>query len=251
MGNLASKKGENDRVKDFAKMMVKDHSQFVQQLTQASGQSGGASGASGRSGSGAASGNSSSSGTRGASGASGASGSGRANPTRGPGGGQDDNSGTAQSGASGAAGSGVPGASGSERSGAGASGRASGSSGFSSSSSSSQSGDLALQLKQEIGRKCIENSTRELGNKQGAEFDKAYIGEQIVAHNQMLATLEVFQQHASGQLRDTVAKGIQTTQHHKQEAEKIMKELEAGGSGSGQAGASGQNRTSSGARSQQ
>jgi len=216
LGNLASKRAQNDRVKDFAKMMVEDHGKYVQELQQAAGQGGGAPGA-------AQPGNRSGRTTPGREGNSGG----------GPG---DDTPAGAPAGVPGsaAAGSGSRPASGTSGTRTGFGGAASSTS---SASSSSHSDNDAIQLKEEIGKQCVENATRDLSSKQGAQFDKAYIGQQIAAHGDMLATLQVFERHASGQLKDVINKGIQTTQHHKQEAEKIMAELDAGGAGSSGGGA--------------
>jgi predicted outer membrane protein len=83
-----------------------------------------------------------------------------------------------------------------------------------------------VQLKQEIGQKCLEMARQDLDQKQGTEFDKCYIGSQIPMHMEVLATLEVFRNQASPELASVLDKGIQTTKSHLDEAKKIAKSLE-------------------------
>lgn len=87
-------------------------------------------------------------------------------------------------------------------------------------------GEPLLQMKAEIARRCGELTQRELAAKQGAEFDKAYIGQQIVSHIDMLATLQTVQQHASSELQPMIQKGIQTTEQHLSQAKQIMQQLD-------------------------
>ncbi len=77
---------------------------------------------------------------------------------------------------------------------------------------------------------CLRLSEQSLGKKQGAEFDKAYIGQQIVAHTSMLAELQAAQQFASGsQLQPLIQQGTQMTEQHLAHAQSIMQQLEAAG----------------------
>jgi predicted outer membrane protein len=81
---------------------------------------------------------------------------------------------------------------------------------------------------------CLRLSEQSLGKKQGAEFDKAYIGQQIVAHTTMLAELQAAQQFASGsQLQPLIQQGTQMTEQHLAHAQSIMQQLEAAGSQGG------------------
>jgi putative membrane protein len=66
----------------------------------------------------------------------------------------------------------------------------------------------------------------ELEQKQGEEFDKAYVGSQIGAHNEMLASLEVLATVADAQLQTLLKKGVETTQQHLKHAKALMQELE-------------------------
>jgi predicted outer membrane protein len=81
-------------------------------------------------------------------------------------------------------------------------------------------------LKQQIGQKCLEMTQRELENRDGAQFDMCYIGQQVGAHVAVLAELEVFRNQASPELASLLDKGIETTKTHLEHAKTIAKSLE-------------------------
>ena len=97
-------------------------------------------------------------------------------------------------------------------------------------SSGGKASDVA-ELKQQLGQKHIASLREELGRYEGADFDKAFMHTAAMAHVEMVDTLEVFQQNASPQLRETLAQGLQTTKQHLQMAKQIRQELEQQGSG--------------------
>ena len=84
----------------------------------------------------------------------------------------------------------------------------------------------AVMLHEEIKDRCAESSVAMLKQKQGAEFDAAFLGMQIVAHMGMIDTLNVAQQHATGDLKATLQQGEQTTKQHLQKAKDLMQQLE-------------------------
>jgi predicted outer membrane protein len=89
-----------------------------------------------------------------------------------------------------------------------------------------------VQFAREVKQECLNLATQELGRKQGTEFDKAYIGQQIVAHTNMLAELRTAQRHLQNeQLRPIIQQGTQMTEHHLAQAKQIMEQLDAGGQG--------------------
>ncbi len=95
--------------------------------------------------------------------------------------------------------------------------------------SHSQAGRMAdpmLPILQEAEQKCIELTQQELERHQGAEFDKCYMGQQIVAHVSTLAKLQAFQGHASETLQPVIAEAAQTTEKHLEHARAIIKELD-------------------------
>jgi hypothetical protein len=87
-----------------------------------------------------------------------------------------------------------------------------------------------LAIKQQVSQKALDLTKKELEKKEGVEFDKCFVGEQIGAHIWFLATLEVFKdQQISPDLRSVVEKGIQSTQEHLDHAKKLADNLERQG----------------------
>jgi predicted outer membrane protein len=82
-----------------------------------------------------------------------------------------------------------------------------------------------VSLKQQIGQKCLEMTQQELGKYDGIQFDKWYVGQQIGAHMQVLAELEVFRNQASPELASLLDKGIATTKTHLEQAKTLEKSL--------------------------
>jgi predicted outer membrane protein len=83
-----------------------------------------------------------------------------------------------------------------------------------------------VALKQEIGQKCLQMTQGDLTKKSASQFDKCYIGQQIGAHVEVLATLEVFRNQASPELASVLDKGIETTKSHLEHAKKIAEALD-------------------------
>lgn len=83
-----------------------------------------------------------------------------------------------------------------------------------------------VQLKQQIGQKCLQMTQRDLEQKESSQFDKCYIGQQIGAHVEVLATLEVFRNQASPELAAVLGKGIETTKTHLEHAQQLAKSLD-------------------------
>jgi predicted outer membrane protein len=70
----------------------------------------------------------------------------------------------------------------------------------------------------------------ELERSKGANFDKAYVGQQLMANIDMLATLRAFDSHAaSPQLKQVINEGIQATQQRLDETRNLMAQLEESG----------------------
>jgi len=82
-----------------------------------------------------------------------------------------------------------------------------------------------VQLAQAVKQECLNLTQQELAQKQGVEFDKAYIGQQVGAHIGMLAELRGSKSFASAQLQPVIAEGEQMTQKHLAEAKQIMSQL--------------------------
>ena len=82
-----------------------------------------------------------------------------------------------------------------------------------------------IQLAKDIKEQCLQLTQRELSEKQGADFDKAYIGQQLVAHTNMLAELQASQKYAGQELQPIIREGEQMTQQHLSQAKQIMEQL--------------------------
>ncbi len=83
-----------------------------------------------------------------------------------------------------------------------------------------------VALKREIGKQCLESTRKELGSKEGKEFDKCYIGMAIVKHMGAIDTMKVFKNHASPQFAQSLDEGIRTATTHLEHAKEIAKQLE-------------------------
>lgn len=107
-----------------------------------------------------------------------------------------------------------------------------------------------VQIKKEIAQRCLQNAEREMQALSGNDFDKAYMGHQAVLHGQMLAALQVYQQHASPQLAQTLAQAEQVTERHLQHAKQLCKQLDGKSQGSQERSSTDSDRSSTN-RSQQ
>jgi hypothetical protein len=65
-----------------------------------------------------------------------------------------------------------------------------------------------------------------LNEKQGNEFDKCYVGDQITQHVHMLAKLEASQNHVSPEFQQIIRQGQQTTEQHLKHAQTLAQQLE-------------------------
>lgn len=83
-----------------------------------------------------------------------------------------------------------------------------------------------VSLKRELAAQCLQSKQDELGKKQGAEFDKCFMGAQLGMHMEAIDTMKVFQRHTSGELKNTIDEGIKTAESHLEHAKSIMKTLE-------------------------
>jgi predicted outer membrane protein len=82
-----------------------------------------------------------------------------------------------------------------------------------------------VQLHRELAEECIQSAKMGMSKKDKSEFDECFIGYQIAMHAGMKNKLTVFERHASGDLKQVLVAGIETTEKHMQKAEQIMKKL--------------------------
>jgi len=82
-----------------------------------------------------------------------------------------------------------------------------------------------VEVHKQIAERCIESTRKELSEKQGAEADMCFIGQQLVVHQQTLDKLSVFAEYASPELRQTIEESSQSVEKHLQEAKQLVKQL--------------------------
>lgn len=94
--------------------------------------------------------------------------------------------------------------------------------------------DSAIEQLIQIDRQIVDRRTEatrsELEQKQGAEFDKAFVGCAIGAHMHMNAALEVIGQQGEGKLSQLAQQAQPTVQQHLDHAKQLMQELNQGAS---------------------
>jgi predicted outer membrane protein len=83
---------------------------------------------------------------------------------------------------------------------------------------------------QQISERLVRKARDELSEKDGWEFDHTFVGQQLVAHQQDIAKLEVYRQYASPELRQVIDESIQIAEGHEQEARELANELRRGSS---------------------
>lgn len=86
-----------------------------------------------------------------------------------------------------------------------------------------------LAFHEEIKRQCAESTIQALREKQGADFDHAFIHGQIVEHMGMIDTLTVAEQHASANLKQALQEARQHAEQHLQQAKQIADQLDKEG----------------------
>jgi predicted outer membrane protein len=89
-------------------------------------------------------------------------------------------------------------------------------------------GDVSQQMvamQRSVAQHCLQLTQRELGEKNGAEFDRCYIGQQVGAHVAMLAKLKGSEQFATGELRNFIQEATKTVESHHKHAKELAKSL--------------------------
>lgn len=88
----------------------------------------------------------------------------------------------------------------------------------------------AIHLLKAVKQECLQLTEKEMTSLQGAEFDKAFMGQQVAAHIGMLAQLRGSRDFASAPLQRVIAEGEQVTQQHLDQAKQIMEQIKDQGS---------------------
>lgn len=88
-------------------------------------------------------------------------------------------------------------------------------------------GDELSRVHQQVAERRMASTREYLSEKEGTEFDKAYMGMQIMEHQEMLDKIEVYQQYMPEQ-REVLQQARKHTQDHLQQARQIMQQLDRG-----------------------
>lgn len=83
-----------------------------------------------------------------------------------------------------------------------------------------------VMLKRDIAQRTLKATLDELRSKQGAEFDRCFMGLQIMGHLEAAQTLEALSEKASPELRQVLQQELQAVKHHLDEAKQIAQALE-------------------------
>ena len=89
------------------------------------------------------------------------------------------------------------------------------------------SGFDIVQLHLELAEQCLIDSKEKLSQKKSdGEFDRCFIGMQLAKHEGMKTKLTVLQRHATGELKNVIADGLEKTKKHLQTAENLWQQLD-------------------------
>lgn len=83
-----------------------------------------------------------------------------------------------------------------------------------------------VAMHQEMTQRCLAAAKKELGEKDGAEFDKCFMAMQIVGHQKTIIADEVFVNYVSSENRELIEKCRETATAHLQAAKAICNELD-------------------------
>ncbi len=85
--------------------------------------------------------------------------------------------------------------------------------------------DPGMAMLQKVKSECLSLTQQELQEHQDAEFDKAYIGQQLGAHIAMLAELRGSKSFASPELQKLISEREKMTLAHMEKAKEIMSQI--------------------------
>jgi hypothetical protein len=83
-----------------------------------------------------------------------------------------------------------------------------------------------MQLHREFAEQCLADTKEMLTAKSDQEFDTCFVGLQIARHAAMKSKLTVCERHATGELKDLLAQARTTTSNHLELAKKLIKQLQ-------------------------
>lgn len=94
------------------------------------------------------------------------------------------------------------------------------------SANSNSAGIDFVQIHQEMSDQCLKDSKEMLSKKEGAEFDKCFVGMQLAKHSMMHTSLTVLERHTTGALQGFIKKSLATNDEHLQASVDLMEALD-------------------------
>ena len=85
-----------------------------------------------------------------------------------------------------------------------------------------------VAIHKQVADQCLASTKAEFQKKEGPDFDKCYMGHAIMAHQKVLDEIKVLRNYASAELRQDLDKSTQMATHHLEEAKKIAESLKGG-----------------------
>lgn len=82
-----------------------------------------------------------------------------------------------------------------------------------------------LMMARQIKEECLAMTKKALSEKEGAEFDKAFVGHQVMAHMGMLAGIKGSEPFASQQMKPLLKECMKTTEQHLSKAKELKDKL--------------------------
>lgn len=92
-------------------------------------------------------------------------------------------------------------------------------------SATSRDGLDFVAVQRQAAQLCLDNAQKKWSEEKAAECDMAYIGAQVVAHEEMIVQAKALRPYASPELQKEIDNSIQTAEQHRDEAHKIIKKL--------------------------
>jgi predicted outer membrane protein len=82
------------------------------------------------------------------------------------------------------------------------------------------------KIMEEVDRNVQQAAVRDLSSKQGAQFDRCYLTNQMFCHMWVAEALKTFEQNASPQLKPVLQEGVQATEQHLTHLKMLLAKVE-------------------------
>jgi len=86
--------------------------------------------------------------------------------------------------------------------------------------------ETMFAIAQQASQECLAMTKEQLNKSDADKFDQCFLGQQIGMHIGMSAKLKAIQNNTSGEFQQLTSKLASTAQKHKENAEKLMKDVE-------------------------